>query len=45
MDYIISEEYTLPSHGKIYSKPVKEVVKLRSMTTNEEMKRLSPSDR
>lgn len=43
MDYIISEEYELPSKGKVYSKEVKPIVKLRSMTTNEEMKRLSPS--
>ena len=45
MDYIISEEYTLPSLGKVYDREVKPQVKLRSMTTNEEMKRLSPSDR
>lgn len=45
MDYVIGEEYRLPSEGKVYDKPVNPVVKLRSMTTNEEMKRLSPSDR
>lgn len=45
MDYIIGEEYELPSKGKVYDKEVKPIVKLRSMTTNEEMKRLSPSDR
>lgn len=45
MDYIVSEEYTLPSKGKIYDREVKPIVKLRSMTTNEEMKRLSPSER
>lgn len=45
MDYTIAEEYTLPSKGKIYDREVKPIVKLRSMTTNEEMKRLSPSER
>jgi len=45
MDYIIGEEYTLPSLGKVYDKEVNPHIKLRSMTTNEEMKRLSPSDR
>ncbi len=43
--YSIAEEYTLPSRGKVYSENVKPVVKLRSMTTEEEMKRLSPSER
>ena len=45
MDYIISEEYELPSKGKLYDKEVKSIVKLRSMTTNEEMKWLSRSER
>ena len=44
-DYSIAEQYTLPSNGKVYSVPVNPVVKLRSMTTQEEMKRLAPSDR
>lgn len=44
MDYLIQEEFELPSMGKIYSKEVKPIVKIRSMTTNEEMKRLSPSN-
>ena len=44
-NYSISEEYILPSRGKIYSQKVNPVVKLRSMTTNEEMKRLAPSER
>ena len=43
--YSIAEEFTLPSRGKVYSTNVKPTVKLRSMTTEEEMKRLSPSDR
>jgi len=45
MEYIIGEEYTLPSLGKVYDREVNPKVKLRSMTTNEEMKRLNPSDR
>lgn len=44
-NYSIAEEYTLPSEGKVYSENVNPVVKLRSMTTEEEMKRLSPSER
>lgn len=44
-DYSIAEQYTLPSKGKVYSMQVNPVVKLRSMTTQEEMKRLAPSDR
>lgn len=44
-DYIIKEDYTLPSLGKIYSKPVDPNVTIRSMTTEDEMKRLGHSDR
>ena len=44
-NYVISEEYILPSNGKIYSQKVNPVVRLRSMTTNDEMKRLAPSER
>lgn len=44
-DYIIAEEYTLPSKGLVYSQEVNPNIKIRSMTTNEEMKRLSPSER
>ena len=44
-NYSIAEEYFLPSKGKVYSVEVNPVVKLRSMTTQEEMKRLAPSDR
>lgn len=43
--YTIAEEYTLPSLGKVYSTKVNPVVKLKSMTTEHEMKRLSPSER
>lgn len=44
-NYSIAEEYTLPSLGKVYAQKINPVVKLRSMTTEEEMKRLAPSDR
>ena len=44
-DYTIAEEYTLPSLGKVYSENVNPIVKLKSMTTNQEMKRLAPSER
>lgn len=43
-NYSIAEEYTLPSLGKVYSKNVNPNFKLRSMTTQDEMKRLAPSD-
>lgn len=44
MDYTITETFTLPSLGKIYPFEVKPQVKLRSMTVDEEMQRLSHSD-
>ena len=44
MDYTIAEEYVLPSKGKVYAKEINPVVKLRSMTTQDEMKRLAPSE-
>ena len=44
-NYSIAEEYTLPSLGKVYDQKINPIVKLRSMTTEEEMKRLAPSDR
>lgn len=43
--YTIAEEYTLPSLGKVYKENVNPVVKIRSMTTEEEMRRLAPSDK
>ena len=43
--YTIAEEFTLPSLGKIYDGKVPERVKIRSMTTEDEMKRLAPTDR
>ena len=42
---IITESYTLPSLGKVYDTEVNPHITLRAMTTAEEMKRLSPSDR
>jgi hypothetical protein len=44
MDYTIAENYTLPSLGKIYGVEVNPNIKIRSMTTQEEMKRLAPSE-
>ena len=42
-NYTISETFTLPSKGLIYDKPINPEITLRSMTTMEEMKRLSPT--
>lgn len=44
MDYTIGESYTLPSKGQVYSETVNPQIKIRSMTTQEEMKRLGHSD-
>ena len=41
--YTISETFTLPSHGKIYSEPINPEIELRSMTTLDELKRTAPS--
>lgn len=43
MNYTIAESFTLPSEGKIYSKLISPQIKLRSMTTKEEMQRVSHS--
>lgn len=40
----ITEDYVLPSKGKLYNKQFDPHIKLRSMTVADEMKRLSPSD-
>ena len=40
----IYEQFRLPSNGKIYDTEINPNVTLRSMTTLEEMKRLSPTD-
>lgn len=43
-NYTIAESYTLPSKGRVYSQKVNPEIKIRSMTTEEEMKRLAHSD-
>lgn len=43
-NYTISETFTLPSLGKVYSTPINPEITLRSMTTRDEMRRLSPSE-
>lgn len=43
-NFTISESYILPSKGLIYDRPIDPHVTLRSMTTAEEMKRLSPTE-
>ncbi len=43
-DYIVAEEYTLPSKGMVYSQKINPNFKIRSMTTEEEMKRLGRTD-
>lgn len=46
MSYTIAEDYTIPSLGKVYKgKNVNPNIKLRSMTTEDEMLRLSHSER
>jgi len=44
MNATIFENFTLPSKGLIYEKEINPHITLRSMTTLEEMKRLSPTD-
>lgn len=44
-NYSIAEGYTIPSLGKVYSQNVNPNVTIKSMTTTQEMKRLSPGDR
>ena len=45
-NYTIAEDFVLPSHGKVYlDRQVNENVRLRSMTTVDEMRRLSPNER
>ena len=43
-DYTIGENYTLPSLGKVYEVEVNPEIKLRSMTTEEELKRVGAAD-
>lgn len=42
---VITEDFTLPSHGKLYSKDVNPTGRIRAMTTDQEMRRLSHSDK
>lgn len=44
-NYTITESYTLPSKGKVYKQQIKADITLRSMTTADEMRRLSQSDK
>ena len=44
-NYTVSGIYTLPSLGKIYGEGINPTFTIRSMTTNEEMRRLNPSER
>lgn len=44
MESTIYESFTLPSKGMIYDTEINPQITLRSMTTLEEMKRLSPTD-
>lgn len=43
-NYTIAETYELPSKGEVYSQKINSKVRLRSMTTEEEMKRLGHSE-
>ena len=43
-NYTITENFTLPSQGKIYEEPINPDIELRSMTTRDEMRRTAPSD-
>ena len=44
-DFTIVQNYTIPSLGKIYEYEINPNVSIRSMTTNDEMKRLNISER
>ena len=45
MSYTITEECSLPSKGLVYDKPIRYQFKIRSMTTEEEMRRLAQTER
>ena len=45
MNNIITEDVHLPSEGKLYNEKINPEVKIRAMTTDQEMRRLSHSDR
>ena len=44
-EYTISEDCRLPSKGLVYNTKINPLMKVRSMTTDEDMKRLGHSDR
>ena len=44
MDYTITGNFILPSLGKVYTPEIDPAVTLRTMTTTEEMRRMSSSD-
>lgn len=44
-DYTIKEDFTLPSEGKVYDEKINPNISLRSMTTEDEMRRLAHSER
>lgn len=44
-NYVIFAEGVLPSQGKLYNTPINPEFRIRSMTTEEEMRRLSHSDK
>lgn len=44
-NYTIGNQYTLPSLGKVYDKQINPQITLRSMTIEDEMKRLNHADR
>ena len=43
--FSMAEEFTIPSLGKVYDVKVNPIIKLKSMTTEHELRRLSPSER
>lgn len=45
MSYTITEECSLPSKGLVYDKKINHQFKIRSMTTEEEMRRLAHTER
>ena len=44
MEYTITGDFVLPSKGKIYTEEIDPNVTLRTMTTAEEMRRMSSTD-
>jgi len=44
-DYTIAEDFVLPSLGKVYDKEINPNIKIRSMTTEDEMRRLGKTSK